>query len=92
MSRLRLLVLLAFAATPAFADEEPTAAQREAYIAAITANGCRMTEDEAKEQLPAAGLDKKTSAKITKALVSEGLIERNKDLKEVILKTEGCAP
>ena len=46
MSVTRAFALLLLA-TPAWAEGGPTDAQREAFIAAITANGCQMTEDEA---------------------------------------------
>jgi hypothetical protein len=92
MIGLRALALLAFAATPALADGEVTVAQREAYIAAITANGCQMTNAEAEAQLPAAGINKDASKQITKTLVAEGLAELNADENMLILKTEGCAP
>ncbi len=77
-------------ATPAWAEGGPTDAQREAFIAAITANGCQMTEDEAEAQLPAAGIDRDTSGLITDALIEEGLAEISEDGSTLTLKTEGC--
>jgi hypothetical protein len=86
--RVLALVLLA---TPALAEGGPTEAQREAFIAAITANGCQMTEAEAEAQLPAAGIDRDSSGLITDALIAEGLAEVSEDGQTLTLKTEGCA-
>ena len=86
--RVFALVLLA---SPALAEGGPTEAQRDAYIAAITANGCQMTEAEAETKLPAAGIDRDTSGLITDALIAEGLAEVSEDGATLTLKTEGCA-
>ena len=86
----RSALLLILLAGPALAEGGPTEAQREAFIAAITANGCQMTEAEAEVQLPAAGIDRETSAMITDALLAEGLAEVNEDQTTLTLKTEGC--
>ncbi|MGL4236017.1 hypothetical protein [Tabrizicola sp.] len=79
-------------AGPALAQQEPTEAQREAFIAAVKANGCRMTEQQAPDLLPSVGIDQETSAAIVNDLVTEGLAELNRDRELLILKTEGCAP
>jgi hypothetical protein len=89
---LRLIVLAALAASPALSQDAPSEAEREAFIAAITANGCRMTEAEAPIKLPAVGIDKDTSSAITDALLAEGLAEVDEDRQVLTLKTEGCAP
>jgi hypothetical protein len=83
---------LTLLATPVFAEGGPTQAQRDAFVDAIRANGCRMTEGEAETQLPAVGVDRETSGMITNALLSEGLAELDKDGSVLTLKTEGCAP
>lgn len=90
MIALRALALVLLA-TPALAEGGPTEAQREAYIAAITANGCKMTEAEAETKLPAAGIDRDTSGLITDALIGEGLASISEDGTTLTLKTEGCA-
>ena len=90
MSVIRAFVLLLLA-TPALAEGGPTDAQREAFIAAVTANGCMMTEAEAEAQLPAAGIDRDTSGLIAEALIEEGLAEVSEDRSTLTLKTEGCA-
>ena len=90
MSALRALALVLLA-TPAFAEGGPTVEQRDAYIATITANGCKMTEAEAETKLPAAGVDRETSGLITEALIVEGLAEVSEDGTTLTLKTEGCA-
>ncbi|NJM81950.1 MAG: hypothetical protein HC844_05120 [Tabrizicola sp.] len=77
-------------AAPAQAEGGPTDAQRAAFIAAITANDCKMTEAEAEVQLPAVGVDRDTSAQITEALISAGLAELDEDKSVLTLKTEGC--
>lgn len=46
---------------------------REAFVAAIVANGCAMTEAEADALLGAAGFTKETSRPIAQALIAEGL-------------------
>jgi hypothetical protein len=81
-------------ATPLFAQDEPTEAEREAFIAAVTANGCQMTEMEAPIKLPAAGIDKDTSGQIVVDLITEGLAEVSEEhsIAVLTLKTEGCAP
>jgi hypothetical protein len=86
--RVLVAVLLA---SPAMAEGGPTEAQREAFIAAVTANGCQMTEAEAETQLPPLGIDRDTSALISDALIAEGLAEVNEGLTALTLKTEGCA-
>jgi hypothetical protein len=86
------VLCLAFGAAPVAAEVPPTLAEREAFIAAITANGCRMTEAEAPVKLPAVGIDKDTSGAITNALVAEGLAEVDYDNDVLTLKTEGCVP
>ncbi|MDP3197891.1 hypothetical protein [Tabrizicola sp.] len=88
IARVLALVLLA---SPALAEGGPTEAQRKAFIAAITANGCQMTEAEAEVQLPAAGIDRETSGLITDALLAQGLAEVNQDQSTLTLRTEGCA-
>jgi hypothetical protein len=87
-----LCALFLTAATPAFAEIEPTEAQREAFIAAVVANGCKMTEDEAPQKLPAVGIDQLTSHEIANGLVDEGLAEISDDNKTLTLKTGGCGP
>jgi hypothetical protein len=77
-------------ATPALAEGGPTEAQREAFIAAITANDCTMTQVEAETKLPAVGIDKETSGAIAIALIDEGLAEVSEDGEVLTLKTEGC--
>ncbi len=81
---------LAMLASPALAEGGPTEAEREAFIAVVTANGCEMTEAEAEQQLPAAGIDRETSGLISDALLAEGLAELNADRSALTLKTEGC--
>jgi hypothetical protein len=85
----RVLALVVLAG-PALAEGGPTEAQREAFIAAITENGCQMTEAEAEVQLPAVGIDRDTSGLITDALIAEGLAEVDEDHSTLMLKTEGC--
>jgi hypothetical protein len=89
----RVLAVLLLA-SPAMAEGGPTEAQREAFIAAVTANGCQMTEDEAPVKLPAVGIDKDTSNNIVRELIAEGLAEVSDDgpSSTLTLKTEGCAP
>jgi hypothetical protein len=87
---LRAFVLVGLAA-PALAEGGPTTAQREAFIATITANGCSMTETEAASMLPAVGIDRDTSGLITDALIDEGLAEVSEDRQRLTLLTEGCA-
>lgn len=89
MIALRALALVLLA-TPVLAEGGPTAEQRDAYIAAITANGCKMTEAEAEEKLPAAGVDRETSGLITEALIAEGLASVSEDGTTLTLMTEGC--
>jgi hypothetical protein len=86
----RVLALVVLA-SPALAEGGPTEAQREAFVAAITANGCQMTEAEAEAQLTAVGLDRDTSGLITDALIAEGLAEVSEDGQTLTLMTEGCA-
>ncbi len=87
----RALLLALSVATPALAQDGPTEAEREAFIAAITANGCRMTEEEAPTKLPAVGIDKETSGAIVDDLIAEGLAELEDGSEALILKTKGCA-
>jgi hypothetical protein len=81
------------AATPLLAQDGPTEAEREAFIAAVTANGCQMTEAEAPIKLPAVGIDKDTSGEIVEELIAEGLAEVSEGDAFAILtlKTEGCS-
>lgn len=89
MTLLRALVLV-FLASPVLAEGGPTAAEREAFVDAITANGCKMTETEAEVQLPAVGIDRDTSDMIAEALMSEGLAKISADGQTLTLLTEGC--
>jgi hypothetical protein len=86
-----LILVSTLVAGPVFAQDAPTAAERDAFIQAVTANGCRMTEEEAPEKLPPVGIDKETSVAIVELLLAEGLAERSEDEEALILKTEGCA-
>ncbi len=87
----RRALALMLLASPALAEGGPTNVQREAFIAALAANDCQMTEAEAEVQLPAAGIDRDTSGLITDALLAEGLAELSADGHTLTLTTEGCA-
>lgn len=86
-----LILVSTLVAGPVFAQDTPTEAEREAFIQAVTANGCRMTEEEAPEKLPPVGLDKETTGAIVDLLVADGLAEWSEVDEALILKTDGCA-
>ena len=87
----KYLALLALSATPAFAEGGPTDAQYDAFVTAITANDCEMTEAEAEMLLPAIGLDQDTSGMIATELIDEDLAELSEDGETFYLLTEDCA-
>ena len=64
-------VLVLTLATPVFA-QDVAEEDVDRFIAAIVENGCSMTEDEAKELMPMAGISKETSRAITELLVEDG--------------------
>jgi hypothetical protein len=66
------LLLVLLAPGSALAQTEPTDAQRAAFIEAIAANGCKMTEEEAAVKLPAAGITQELSGAIVDALIEDG--------------------
>ena len=88
---IRQVFALILLATPVLAEGGPTDAQREAFIAAVTANDCQMNEAEAEIQLPAVGIDRDTSGLISNVLIADGLAELSDDGRTLTLKTEGCA-
>ena len=88
---IRQVFALILLATPVLAEGGPTDAQREAFIAAVTANDCQMNEAEAEVQLPALGIDRDTSGLISNVLVADGLAEVSEDGHTLTLKTEGCS-
>ena len=86
----KTLALLALSAAPAFAEVEPTDAQYDAFVTAITANDCEMTEAEAAILLPSIGLDQDTSGMIAEELIDEDLAELSDDGQTFYLLTEDC--
>jgi hypothetical protein len=86
----KTLALLALSAAPAFAEDEPTDAQYDAFVTAITANDCEMTEAEAEMLLPSVGLDQDTSGMIAEELIDEDLAELSEDGETFYLLTEEC--
>lgn len=80
------LVLLA---APVVAQEF-TEDQKAMFIDAIAANDCSMTEDEAEELMPAAGITREVSAAIAVHLVESGLAVRAEDMKLLTLSAEIC--
>jgi hypothetical protein len=80
------LVLLA---APALAQDF-TEDQKAMFIDAIAANDCSMTEDEAEELMPAAGITREVSGAIAVHLVESGLAVRAEDMKLLTLSDEIC--
>jgi hypothetical protein len=62
----------------------------ERYIAAIAENGCTMTEDEAKELIPAAGFTQEMSIAIATQLLEDGRATADEDIKQLTLADELC--
>jgi hypothetical protein len=85
----KLSLILVFAASPALAQEF-TEDQKAMFIDTIAANDCSMTEDEAEELMPAAGIDRETSGAIATFLVEEGLATLADDMKLITLSDEIC--
>jgi len=86
----KYLVLLALSASPALAEDEATDAQYDAFVTAVTANDCEMTEAEAEILLPSVGLDQDTSGLIAAELIDEDLAELSEDGETFYLLTEDC--
>lgn len=86
----RYLLLLALCATPALAEEGPSDADYNAFVEAVTANDCEMTQGEAEVLLPAVGIDQDTSGLIASELIAEGDAELSDDGETFTLLTEGC--
>jgi hypothetical protein len=95
----KYLVLLAFCVTPAFAEDEAeydiddvTDEQYDAFISAVAANGCEMTEAEAEVILPAVGIDEETSGLIAMDLIEENHASLSDDEETFFLFIEECEP
>ena len=71
--------------------QDVTDADVERYIAVIVANGCTMTEDEAKELMPEAGFTKDMSIAIATQLLEDGRATAGEEIKQLTLSPELCA-
>lgn len=84
-----LAVCLALVASPAFAQEF-TEDQKAIFIDTIAANDCSMTEDEAEELMPAAGITREVSGAIAVHLIDRNLATLSEDMKLLTLSDEIC--
>lgn len=89
MRKLTLVLVLALAATPGVAQEF-TEAQKVAFIEAIAANDCSMTEAEAEVLLPAVGIDRDLSGEIAGHLLDRDLAVLSEDYQTFTLAPELC--
>ncbi|MCU0829345.1 MAG: hypothetical protein MUE52_18650 [Tabrizicola sp.] len=80
---------LALIATPALAQEF-SEEQKAAFIDAIAANDCSMTETEAEVLLPAVGIDRDLSAEIAVYLLDRGEATLSEDSQTFTLAPELC--
>jgi hypothetical protein len=87
----RPVLLALFVALPAQAiAQDFTEDDVERYIAVIAENGCTMTEDEAKELIPAAGFTQEMSIAIATQLLEDGRAIAGEDVKQLTLADELC--
>ena len=89
MMRKPLLALALCLPMPALAQDF-TEEQKALFIDTIAANDCSMTEDEAKELMPAAGITQEVSAAIAMHLVDSNLAVLAEDMKQITLGDEIC--
>jgi hypothetical protein len=85
MRRLILATALAAGPLPALAQG---AADQQAMIAAIAANGCRVTAENNAAVLRAAGLNEDVAAAVVQALIDSGRAAVEGGV--LVLKTGGC--
>jgi hypothetical protein len=84
-------LMLAFGAmaAPAFAQDF-TEDQKAAFIDAIAANDCSMSEDEAEELMPAAGINREVSGAIAVYLIDRDQATLSDDMQLLTLSEELC--
>jgi hypothetical protein len=80
---------LSLLAVPALAQDF-TDGQKAIFIDTIAANDCSMTEDEAEELMPAAGIDRDTSGAIANSLIEGGFATLSDDMMILTLSEEIC--